>query len=322
MSALRDTPASGPRPPGRVAAPGGNPDARPLGQLVVDVGNTESVVGLFGPDTLTPIATWRYASGSPRTADELTHLLRSFLREGSVEGWGSGAEGPLSGEAASRPGGPTPSSWPTRLAWAAVGSVVPFQTELLRPVLARLVEGSVHVVGPESDLPLRLDVEEPRTVGADRIVNTLAAAHLFARDTIVVDLGTATTYDCITAEGVFAGGIIAPGILAGQEWLAGRTAKLPRVEFEPPSEVIGRRTDVCLKGGLFFSAVDAMDGIVDRLRQAWGRPEVLVVGTGGFAARLAPHSRTLERVEPALTLVGLVLAGRHLEGMAGVQPRG
>jgi type III pantothenate kinase len=117
-------------------------------------------------------------------------------------------------------------------------------------------------------------------VGADRIVNTLAAAHLFRRDTIVVDLGTATTYDCITADGVFLGGVIAPGLQSGQEWLAGRTAKLPRVELRPPERVIGRRTESCLQSGIFYSAVDAMDGIVRRIREEWERPDALVVGPG------------------------------------------
>lgn len=263
--------------------------------LMVDVGNTDTVVGLFLPpgggvtgkgSDLAPLATWRYASASPRTADELRLLLRAFLRE-------SGA---------------------LRLTRAVIGSVVPAQTRLLQQALASMIEGPVWSVTPGTDLPIRLDVEEPGTVGADRIVNTLAARHLYGRDTVVVDLGTATTYDCITADGVFLGGVIAPGLLAGQEWLAGRTAKLPRVEFEPPPRVIGRTTEVCLKAGIFYSAVDAMDGIVRRILEEWERPEALVVGTGGFARVLAAHSRTLGQVEPWLTLTGLALAGRHLAG--------
>jgi type III pantothenate kinase len=308
--------------------------AEPSGEalhLVVDVGNTESVVGLFAPGAgggpegagpatrpgaapapqgagvgpggpggaggapqfgsqlppfLLPLATWRYTSVTPRTPDELALLLRAFLRDA---------------------GSP-------RLARAVVGSVVPAQTDLLRPALARLVEGPVWSVTPGTDLPIRLSVDEPRTVGADRIVNTLAARHLYGRDTVVVDLGTATTYDCISAEGDFLGGVIAPGLMAGQEWLAGRTAKLPRVEFEPPPQVIGKRTDLCLKAGIFYSAVDAMDGIVRRILAEWERPEALVVGTGGHARTLAPHSATMNRVEPWLTLVGLELAGRYLAG--------
>ncbi len=272
-----------------------NEKAEGAGHLMVDVGNTDTVVGLFLPpgdgaegegSGLAPVATWRYASAASRTADELRLLLRAFLREAGAP--------PL-----------------TR---GVIGSVVPAQTHLLRQALSALVEGPVWSVTPGTDLPIHLDVEEPRSVGADRIVNTLAARHLYGRDTVVVDLGTATTYDCITAEGVFLGGVIAPGLLAGQEWLAGRTAKLPRVEFEPPPQVIGRTTEVCLKAGIFYSAVDAMDGIVRRILEEWERPEALVVGTGGLAGVLAAHSRTLARVEPWLTLTGLSLAGRYLAG--------
>jgi type III pantothenate kinase len=171
----------------------------------------------------------------------------------------------------------------------------------------------VHVIDPDSELPIRLDVEEPRTVGPDRIVNTLAARELYGRDTIAVDLGTATTFDLITADGTFVGGVIAPGVSAGLEWLARRTAKLPRVEFRPPDLCIGRRTETCIQSGIFYSAVDAVDGIVRRIRAEWGRPDAYVVATGGFASTVAPHCETVQHVEPFLTLYGLGLAGRHLE---------
>ena len=198
-----------------------------------------------------------------------------------------------------------------------VGSVVPTVTQPLVEALEELVDGPVLVVDADSPLPIRLSVEEPRTVGADRVVNTLAASKLYRRDTIVVDLGTATTYDCITAEGEFLGGVIAPGIEAGREWLAGRTAKLPRVELRPPPQVLGRRTETCLQSGIFYGAVDAIDGIVDRLRAEWDRPDALVVATGGYAPVLAGHSRTISLVEPLLTLLGLKLAGDHMAKAPG-----
>lgn len=251
--------------------------------LVVDVGNTETVLGLFRPGSREIVGHWRISSTVPRTPDEAGLLLRSLLREDGFD-----------------PGG---------LTRGVIGSVVPGVTEALRRALDALVPGGALVLDGDALLPIRLDVEEPRTVGADRIVNTLAASVLYQRDTVVVDLGTATTYDCITADGVFLGGVIAPGILSGQEWLARRTAKLPGVEFRPPDRVIGRRTETCLHSGLFYSAVDAMDGIVRRILAEWARPDVLVVATGGFAPLVAPHSVTVSRVEPHLTLVGLQLAG-------------
>ena len=153
-----------------------------------------------------------------------------------------------------------------------------------------------------------------RTVGADRIANTLAASKLYGRDTIAVDLGTATTYDCITGDGTFIGGVISQGIQAGLDWLGSKTAKLPTVELEPPERVIGRRTETCIRSGVFYSAIDAVDGVVGRIRDEWGRPDALVVATGGYSEVVGPHCTTVERVEPFLTLYGLALAGRHFSG--------
>lgn len=254
-------------------------------QLVVDVGNTETVVGLVeGGRELR--AHWRLSTGVPRTADEFAWLLRSLVREGGHD---------LAG-----------------VSRAVLGSVVPPVSEVLTGVLGALVPGPVLVVGPDTPLPIRLDVEEPRTVGADRIVNTLAARELFGCDTVVVDLGTATTFDCITADGVFLGGVISPGVSAGLEWLGRRTAKLPRVQLAPPSRVIGRRTEACIQSGIFYSVVDAVDGVVRRIREEWDAPDPLVVATGGFASAVASHCESVERVEPFLTLLGLALAGERL----------
>jgi len=257
--------------------------------LVVDVGNTETVIGLFAPNSLEVLADRRYATVTPRTSDELLLLIRTLLQEA-----GHSHEG---------------------VDRTVLGSVVPVQTEILLRTLASVGTGDVFVLDGEDGLPIRLDVEEPpQGVGADRIANTLAAAHLYQRDTIVVDLGTATTYDCITEDGVFRGGVIAPGLLAGEEWLAGRTAKLPRVTFRQPERVIGRRTEDCLQSGVFFSSVDAVDGIIERIREEWNRPGAHVVATGGHAMTVATHSRLVEKVAPHLTLVGLEIAGDHLSG--------
>ena len=251
-------------------------------QIVVDVGNTETVLGL-APTPREITHHWRVSSVVPRTVDEMTVLLRSLLA-------GSGVD-------------------PKSVGQGVVGSVVPSATFVWRESLERLISGPVVVVGNGAALPIRLDVEEPKSVGADRIVNTLAAMELFGRDTIAVDLGTATTFDCITADGVFLGGVISPGLSAGLEWLDKRTAKLPRVELQPPAKVIGRRTEACIQSGVFYSAVDAVDGTVRRIKAEWGRPDALVVVTGGFANVLGPHLSTADRIEPYLTLVGLALAG-------------
>jgi len=253
--------------------------------LVVDIGNTETVVGLMSPEGEV-LAHWRLSTGIPRTSDEYDHLIHALLSRKGVEESG--------------------------LSRGVVGSVVPSVTDRIRKALEGVIAGPVYTVGPGADLPIRLDVDEPQTVGADRIVNTLAARELFHRDTIAVDLGTATTFDCITGEGVFLGGVISPGVQVGLEWLGRRAAKLPRVEFRPPDKVIGRRTEACMESGVFFSTVDAIDGMVERIKGEWGSPDPLVVATGGYAGILSPHCRTVERVEPFLTLHGLFLAGRHM----------
>lgn len=254
-------------------------------QLVVDVGNTETVVGVV-EDGLAVRTHWRLSTGVSRTVDEYAHLLSSLL-----------------GKAGHRR---------DDLHRAVVGSVVPSASDVLVEALGRISAGSVHSIGPDTDLPITLDVEEPRTVGADRIVNTLAAARMYGRDTVTVDLGTATTFDVITADGIFKGGVIAPGVSAGLDWLARRTAKLPTVQLIPPEQSIGRRTEECIQAGIFYSVVDSVDGIVRRILEEWDRPDTHVVATGGFARFVAPHCRTVERIEPFLTLYGLAMAGEYL----------
>ncbi|TVP77558.1 MAG: type III pantothenate kinase [Gemmatimonadales bacterium] len=261
-------------------------------RLVIDVGNTETVIGWFdspGKGPRDPARTWRWSTGTRRTPDELRLLVLQVLRDGGVD--------------------------PSGVEEAVVASVVPSVTEALEPCLGQIASGAVRVIHPATPLPIRLRVDEPLSVGADRIVNTLAASLLYGRDTVVVDLGTATTYDCISADGDFLGGVIAPGLQAGQDWLGGRTAKLPRVEFGPPASVVGRRTESCLQSGIFWSVVDAVEGIVRRIVEEWARPEPpLVVATGGHAGMVAAHAESIRKVEPDLTLIGLDLAGQHLAG--------
>ncbi len=252
--------------------------------LVIDVGNSETVLGLVRPDSLDLAGHWRVSTTVPRTVDEYELVLRALL----------GGRG-FSADDVGR---------------AVLGSVVPAATGVLTDALARIAEEPVVVVTAQSPLPITLDVDEPLTVGADRIVNTLAAKEMYGRDTIAVDLGTATTFDCITADGVFRGGVISQGIQAGLDWLGKKTAKRPNVELGPPEWVIGRRTEECIRSGVFFSAVDAVDGIVRRIKAEWGIPDIYVVATGGYAEVIGPHAETVDHVEPFLTLYGLALAGR------------
>lgn len=250
--------------------------------LVIDVGNTETTLGVYDKDVLR--AHWRVMTEVPRTADEFGLLLRQLLIDDGIK--------------------------PTLIVGAAIASVVPSITGPLADACKRwLTERPVILVDGRSKLGITLDVEEPLTVGADRIANTLAASRLFQRDAIVVDLGTATTFDCITADGVFIGGVIAPGVLMMAEALARRTAKLPATELILPKRVIGRRTEENIQAGVIYGAADAIDGLVRRIKAEWPRPEVpLVIGTGGLSETFQPLCRELDQVDPFLTLRGLQLA--------------
>ncbi len=259
--------------------------------LTFDVGNTETMLGLFDAGEL--VDHWRIATHADRTVDELGLLIRNLIRE---------------------------SGFPADVvSGAVIGSVVPPMTPRLVEMCERHLGAPPIMVDARSDLPIRLDVDEPLSVGADRIANTLAAARLYRRDTIVVDLGTATTFDCISGDGVFVGGVISPGVHTGAETLVRRTARLPRIELEPPATVIGRRTDTALTSGIFFGAVDSIDGIVRRIKEEWHRPNALVVATGGLAPMLGPRCRTVERIEPYLTLHGLLFAHTHMTDAARVR---
>ncbi len=249
--------------------------------LVFDVGNTETTIGLFDGERLH--AHWRIVTEPSRTPDELALMVRGLLASRDVA--------------------------PGRVSGTAIGSVVPALTEPLGEACQALFGTAPLVVDARMSLPIRLDVLEPLTVGADRIVNTLAASRLFERDTIVVDLGTATTFDCITADGVFLGGVIAPGMRTSAETLFRRTSKLPATELVAPEHTIGRRTEDCVRAGVVFGTVEAVDGIVRRIKAEWPTGRVpLVVATGGLAPVIMEHCREIERVEPDLTLVGLRMA--------------
>ena len=253
--------------------------------LALDVGNTETTVGLFDGDRLDTV--WRLTTTAQRTPDEWATLLTSHLSHA-----GRSTE---------------------EVRAAIVASVAPPVTQDLCAGVQRATGRSPVLVDARSPLPIRLDVDEPLTVGADRIINTLAASRLYDSDVIVVDFGTATTFDCITRDGRFIGGVIMPGLRTAADELVRRTAKLPATELVPPERVIGRRTEECIRAGVLLGTADAVDGIVRRIKAEWpggGRPRV--IATGGLAAAVRPLCREIEAVDPDLTLVGLRIAAGAL----------
>jgi type III pantothenate kinase len=253
--------------------------------LAFDIGNTETTVGLFAGDRLE--AHWRLHSSPQRTPDEWASAFTAHLTQAGH------------------------STQEVRA--AIVASVAPQVTQSLCDGIVGATTREPVRVDARSKLPIVLDVDEPLTVGADRVVNTLAAVQVFKKDTIVVDFGTATTFDCITADGRFIGGVIMPGLRTASDELVRKTAKLPATELTPPTRAIGRRTEDCIRAGVLWGAADAVDGLVRRIKAEWpSKSRPMVVATGGLAGLVAPLCKEIESVHPDLTLVGLRIAAAAL----------
>jgi type III pantothenate kinase len=253
--------------------------------LALDVGNTEITVGVFLGDDLE--AHWRLTTNPDRTPDEWGSAIGGFLLQAGHS--------------------------PNEVRAVCLASVAPTVTQSVVEGITLITGSTALQVDARSPLPVKLDVDEPLTVGADRIVNVLAAVDLFKADSIVVDFGTATTFDCVTGDARFLGGAIMPGLRTSADQLTRRAAKLPATELRAPDRVIGRRTEECIQAGVLFGTADAVDGIVRRITAEWpGGKRPRVVATGGLAAIVAPLTTTIELTDPDLTLRGLRIAARHL----------
>jgi type III pantothenate kinase len=246
--------------------------------LVVDVGNTQTHLGMFRDEEL--VEHWRFATVRESTADELASVLVGLLhlRGLTVED----------------------------VSAAIVSSVVPQLVHEYQGVGERYLGGNLTVVGPSlrSGIPIR--TERPHEVGADRLVNSVAAYERIRSACIVVDFGTAITYDVVSADGELLGAIISPGIEISLEALSERAARLPRVELEAPPELIGRNTETSIQSGVIYGFAGQVDGIVGRLRAELG-VEARVIATGGLATSIAPFCEEIDEVDDLLTLTGLRL---------------
>jgi type III pantothenate kinase len=246
--------------------------------LAVDVGNTNTVVGTFDGDDL--LDHWRIATSEARTADEYSITLHSLFALGGLD--------------------------PARVDAAIISSVVPAAMHPLRQGLRQRFGVVPLLVGPGIKTGMPILYENPKEVGADRIVNAVAAYTKFRSGTIVVDFGTATTFDCISPRGEYLGGVIAPGITISADALYHHAAKLPRVEISRPPEVVGRNTVASIQSGLYYGYVALVDGIVTRMVNEVSF-KVRVVATGGLARLIAKGSATIEEADDLLTLNGLKL---------------
>ena len=246
--------------------------------LAVDVGNTNTVLGYFQGQELA--AHWRVETNEKRTADEYAVLLRDLMSLGGFD-WRTVDSGIIS-------------------------SVVPTAVYAIESLFRRQLDRPSLVVGPGIKTGMPIKYENPREVGADRIVNAVAAYESCGKGCVVVDFGTATTWDVISPRGEYVGGVIAPGIQISAEALYTHAAKLPRVEIHRPSHVVGRNTVASMQSGLLFGYSGMVDSVVNRIaREVDFDPHC--IATGGLARLIAKEARSIKETDELLTLKGLKL---------------
>lgn len=244
--------------------------------LAINVNNTHTLVGFYQGPTLT--VHWRLRTNPARTVDESVVVLRGLFAD-----WGT----------------PRPT-----VGGIVLGSVVPPMNERIEELCRKLFGQTPLVVGPGVRTGVPILYDNPKEVGADRIANAVAASERIRGAAIVVDFGTATTFDVVTAKGEYAGGVIAPGIGISLDALIARTAKLPRVELAWPPRVVGKTTVHAIQAGVTYGYTALVDGLVAQIR-AEQDPAARVLATGGLAPLIAPHSATIEAIDEFLTLDGL-----------------
>jgi type III pantothenate kinase len=241
--------------------------------LAVDVGNTQTVFGLFEDGALRQHR--RVATEPDRTGDELGVLLDGLLDLERVEG-------------------------------IAFATSVPALVRSYEELAAEWIEAPILVVGPGTKTGIAIRYDDPREVAPDRIANAVGARDRHGAPCIVVDFGTSTNFDIVSADGEFVGGVLAPGIEVSMDALFSRAARLFQVDFSAPQRVIGKTTASALQAGLVYGFVGQVEEIVSRVRDELG-VEAPAVATGGLAELIVPHCRTIETVDPFLTLEGLRL---------------
>lgn len=246
--------------------------------LVIDVGNTNTVLGIFKDDRL--VEHWRLTTSRTRTTDEYGILLKTLFDMSDVG--------------------------MTEVTGCIIACVVPPMLPMYEEMVKRYFKLQPLVIGPGVRTGMPILYENPREVGADRIVNAVAAFDVFHGACIVVDFGTAITFDAISAKGEYLGGSICPGIAISADALYTHASRLPRVEMRLPDRVVGRNTVASIQSGLVYGYTSLVDGMVRRIVEEYGAP-MRVIATGGLARVIADSSETIEAVDDDLTLTGLRL---------------
>ncbi|MFA5308405.1 MAG: type III pantothenate kinase [Dehalococcoidales bacterium] len=244
--------------------------------LVFDIANTNIKIGLFDGDKLR--ANWRISTGVHRMADEYGIMLLDLLRHQKIA--------------------------PEEITEGAISCVVPPLLTIFHELMLKYFSVKSLVVGPGVKTGVRIRYENPREIGSDLIANAAAALKLYKPPVIVVALGTATAFATVSRDGDYLGGVIAPGIGISAEALYTRTAALPRVELVRPKKAIGPNTVSAMQSGIIFGWAGLIDGIVGRIREELGE-KAMVVATGGYAGIIAKESKTIDKVNPDLTLIGI-----------------
>ncbi|HUP46059.1 MAG TPA: type III pantothenate kinase [Thermoanaerobaculia bacterium] len=256
----------------------------PSSLLVVDVGNTNVVLGIYRDDQL--VNSWRLATARDRTSDEYGILARQLI--------GDTVDGALDG--------------------AIVGSVVPPLNTPMAAMIRKYFGVEALFVEPGVKTGISIHVDNPQEVGADRIVNSVAAYEAYGGPTIIVDFGTATTFDLVTGNAEYVGGVIAPGLTISAEALFARAARLPRVDIRRPPQVIGTNTVVNMQSGIYFGYLGLVDGLLARMKkEITGLKRV--VATGGLASLFSDDSEHIDEVDPELTLKGLKIVYDRNKGV-------
>src|SRR4249920_338058 len=253
--------------------------------LVVDVGNTNVVLGIYDGPVLK--AHWRLATDAKTTADEYGILFTNLLTSAGLV--------------------------PAQTSGAIMSCVVPSLTATFETLIEQYFRQRPLIVTSESDTGLTIRYSNPKEIGSDRLVNAAAAYHKYRRNLIVVDFGTATTFCAITVKGEYLGGVIAPGLGISAEALFTRAAKLAKVELIRPKTVIGTDTASSIQAGLLFGYAGLVDTVVRRMEQELGH-SAYVIGTGGLSSILAAETTSIQKIEPFLTLEGLELLYRRAQG--------
>jgi type III pantothenate kinase len=246
--------------------------------LAVDVGNTQTAFGVFDGTELRE--RWRVATEAERTADEIGALVDRLLELRDLDF--------------------------EQIDGVCLSSTVPVLVREYEGFATRYVQAPIFVVGPGVKTGIQLLYDNPHELGPDRIVNAIAGRERYGAPCIVVDFGTSTNFDAVSAAGEYVGGVLAPGIEISMEALFARAARLVKVDFAEPASAIGRSTVSALQSGVVFGFAGQVDGIVGRMRAELG-DSARVIATGGLASLIAPHSATIELVDLDLTLEGLRL---------------